>query len=154
MAASVQVGKIKMGRMAGSPGRWSQYSPARRRLVPQPLDEFGHLRVVMTDDVRALATHHALRVRLALIDCGADSLLRGRLERNAALLEDACHELPDLRAKLLVRHGLPEDLEALLVRALETSEQLVSNARGSEVGIGDVRGSVRFAHCAVPVRAC
>src|SRR2546428_7908260 len=108
----------------------------------------------MTDDVRALVTHHAFRVRLALIDCGADALFRGRLELNAALLEDTGHELPDLCAELLVRHGLPQDLEELLVRALETSEQLVSNERGSEVGIGDVRGSVRFAHCAVPVRAC
>jgi len=108
----------------------------------------------MADDVRALVTHHVFRVRLALIDCGADALFRGRLERNAALPEHAGHELPDLRSELLVRHGLPEDLEELLVRALETSEELIPNEPGSEIGIGDVGGGVRFARGAIPLRSC
>src|SRR5437879_12045230 len=107
----------------------------------------------MADDVRSLVAHHAFRVRLAPVDCGADSLFRGRLKRKAALLEDTGHELSDLRTELLVRHGLPQDLEELLVCALEASEEFVSNERGSEIGIGDVGSCVRFAHGAVSVRS-
>src|SRR3989449_6558058 len=106
----------------------------------------------MADDVRALVAHHAFRIRLTPVDRGADSLFRGRLERKAALLEDTGHELSDLHAELLVCHGLPQDLEELLVRALEASEEFVSNERGSEIGIGDFGSFVRFAHGSVPLR--
>src|SRR5437867_13247574 len=84
----------------------------------------------MADDVRALVAHHAFRVPLAPITGGADSLFRRRLERKAALLEDTGHELSDLHAELLVCHGLPQEVEELLVRALEASEEFVSNERG------------------------
>src|SRR2546427_2900541 len=120
-------------------------SRARRR-VRQPIHELGHFRVVMADDVRALVAHHALRVRLAPIDRSADSHFRGRLKRKAALLEDTGHELSDLRTELIVGHGLPQEVEELLVRALEASEEFVSNERGSEIGIGDIGSRVRFAH--------
>src|SRR3989442_15712928 len=106
----------------------------------------------MADDVRAIVAHHAFRVRLALVDRGADSLFRRPLERKAALLEDPGHELSDLRAELLVGHGAPEEPEELLVRALETSEEFVSNERGGEIALGDFGSFVRFAHGWVPLR--
>src|SRR5437899_12156194 len=107
----------------------------------------------MADDVRAIVAHHAFRVRLALVDRGADSLFRRPLERKAALLEDPGHELSDLRAVLLFGHGAPEELDELLVRALETSEEVVSNERGREIGISDIGRSVRFAHLDVARRS-
>src|SRR3989442_5587583 len=104
----------------------------------------------MADDVRALVAHHAFRIRLTPVDRGADSLFRGRLERKAALLEDTGHELSDLHAELLVCHGLPQDLEELLVRALEASEEFVSNERGREIDIGDMGGWLGFAPLGFP----
>src|SRR2546421_1103108 len=107
----------------------------------------------MADDVRALVAYHAFRVRLAPVDRSPDSRFRRRLERKAALMEDTGHEFSDLRAELLVCHGLPQEVEELLVRALEASEEFVSNERGSEISIGDVGGCVRFAHGEVPRRS-
>src|SRR5437867_12662887 len=104
----------------------------------------------MADDVRALVAHHAFRVPLAPVDGGADSLFRRRLERKAALLEDTGHELSDLHPELLGWRGLRQEVEELLVRALEAPEEFVSNERGSEIDSGGMGGCVRFAHVGFP----
>jgi len=44
----------------------------------------------MANHIRALLSHHLLRIGPALIDCGQDSVLRRILEAHTALPEDAC----------------------------------------------------------------